>query len=33
LDPGDTVKYEFYIKDRTLNSSNTESTGPVVIQY
>jgi hypothetical protein len=33
LEPGDTVKYEFYIKDRTLNSSNTESTGPVIIQY
>lgn len=33
LNIGDTVKYEFYIKDRTINTSNIESTGAVIIQY
>jgi hypothetical protein len=30
---GDTVRYDFYIKDRALNISNTETTGDVIIKY
>jgi hypothetical protein len=29
--PADTVKYEFYLRDRALNESNKESTGEIVI--
>lgn len=29
--PGDTIKYDFYIKDRALNESNVESTGEIVV--
>lgn len=29
--PGDTIKYDFYIKDRTLNESNMASTGEIII--
>jgi len=29
--PNDTIKYDFYIKDRALNESNTESTSEIVI--
>ena len=28
--PGDTIKYDFYIKDRALNESNVASTGEIV---
>jgi len=28
--PGDTIKYNFYIKDRALNESNVASTGEIV---
>lgn len=30
-EPSDTIKYDFYIKDRTENVSNTESTGEIII--
>ncbi|MCC7051442.1 MAG: hypothetical protein IT239_06675 [Bacteroidia bacterium] len=33
LSVGDTVKYDFYIKDRALHVSNTETTGDVIIKY
>jgi len=29
--PGDTIKYDFYIKDRALNESNVASTSEIVI--
>jgi hypothetical protein len=29
--PGDTIKYDFYIKDRALNESNVASTGEIVL--
>jgi hypothetical protein len=29
--PGDTISYDFYIKDRALNESNVESTSEVVL--
>jgi hypothetical protein len=30
---GDTIKYDFYIKDRALNESNIESTREIVVSY
>jgi hypothetical protein len=30
-EPSDTIKYDFYLKDRTENSSNTESTGEIIL--
>lgn len=29
--PTDTIKYDFYLKDRTLNESNVESTAEIII--
>ena len=29
--PADTIKYDFYIKDRALNESNMESTSEIII--
>lgn len=29
--PGDTIKYDFYLKDRALNESNIESTSEIVL--
>ncbi len=31
--PGDTIKYEFYMKDRALNQSNIENTGDIIVKY
>jgi len=31
--PGDTIKYDFYIKDRALNESNVASTREIVVSY
>jgi hypothetical protein len=30
-DTSDTIKYDFYLKDRTENMSNTESTGEIIL--
>ena len=33
LNVGDSVRYDFFIKDRDLHSSNTASSGAVVVKY
>ncbi len=33
LNIGDTVRYDFYIKDRAGHQSNTATTGDVIIRY